>query len=435
MQNKKKIIWFVNSSFEENDLQNNLNQKGKGWLATLANTLLDEYDLHVVSVDPYKKGVNGKKLTTHYLIPSHWRIKLLLNALWPIKNMEGNLLSQMIKIVEKINPDFIHIHGSEKQFIKIASRPEVKHIPIGLSIQGVMTAISKSYTTSYSYNFFKIFYAFRGFQKSNWLPKRLMTNYKRTKRQGDIERRYFKYIDFFFGRTDWDQSITLLLGNESKYFKIDRILKPKFYETVWKPPHQNNNKIIIHTTLGNAIYKGIDVIAETCSYLIEKDIEFEWRIAGVSADSWSVRAARKKLKNRFPKKGLVFLGQLDVAHLIRHMLQANFYVMCSYIENSPNNLAEAMVLGMPCIATFAGGTSTYIEQNKQGVLVPTGDSLAVASAIFDLYKAPNKALKYGKEARKIALERHDPKRIQREFINAYTSIFENNKKGSSNEKH
>ena len=150
------------------------------------------------------------------------------------------------------------------------------------------------------------------------------------------------------------------MGDEATYFKIDRILKPEFYKAVWNSPNQENNKIIIHTTLGNAIYKGVDVIAEACSYLIEKGLNFEWRVAGVTEGCWSVRAAKKKLKHKFPKHKLVFLGQLDAKQLISQMLQANFYVMCSYIENSPNNLAEAMIMGMPCVATFAGGTSTYL---------------------------------------------------------------------------
>ena len=58
---KKKIIWFVNVSFDEVVLQNDLNKKGKGWLANLANTLPDKYELHVVSIDPYKKSKKGDK--------------------------------------------------------------------------------------------------------------------------------------------------------------------------------------------------------------------------------------------------------------------------------------------------------------------------------------------------------------------------------------
>lgn len=42
--------------------------------------------------------------------------------------------------------------------------------------------------------------------------------------------------------------------------------------------------------------------------------------------------------------------------------------MPSHIENSPNNLCEAMILGMPCIATDAGGTSTLLSNMKDGLL-------------------------------------------------------------------
>lgn len=420
---KKKIIWFVNVSFDEKVLQNDLDKKGKGWLATLAKTIVDQYELHVVSIDPYKKNKKDDKLSLYYLSPPYFKLKLVLNAFWPLKNINGNLLSQMISIVKEVNPDLIHIHGSEKQFITIASRPEVKHIPIALSIQGIMTAISKSYTASYPLSFLRKFYAFRGFQKTKWLPQTILNKYNYTIGQTKIEKDYFRHIDFFFGRTDWDRQISGLMGDESSYFKIDRILKPEFYKAEWNSPNHENNKIIIHTTLGNAIYKGIDVIAEACCYLIEKGLNFEWRVAGVTDDCWTVRAAKKKLKHTFPEHKLIFLGQLDAKQLINKMLQANLYVMCSYIENSPNNLAEAMILGMPCVATFAGGTSTYLEHKKQGLLVPTGDALGIAAAIFDLYKNPDKAQLYGKNAREVSLNRHDPERIQKVLINTYASIL------------
>ena len=60
------------------------------------------------------------------------------------------------------------------------------------------------------------------------------------------------------------------------------------------------------------------------------------------------------------------------------MLASDLYVSASHIENSPNSVAEAQLIGMPCIATGVGGTATYIEHNISGIIVPPGDPYALA---------------------------------------------------------
>jgi glycosyltransferase involved in cell wall biosynthesis len=97
--------------------------------------------------------------------------------------------------------------------------------------------------------------------------------------------------------------------------------------------------------------------------------------------------------------------------------------MASHIENSPNNLCEAMILGMPCVATFAGGTASMLKDGAEGVLVQDGDPWVMAGAILELINDNNKAVLFGKNARERALVRHNKTTIVSELLASYDSII------------
>jgi glycosyltransferase involved in cell wall biosynthesis len=106
------------------------------------------------------------------------------------------------------------------------------------------------------------------------------------------------------------------------------------------------------------------------------------------------------------------------------MLNAHIYVMPSHIENSPNNLCEAMILGMPCIATFAGGTGSILQDGVDGILVQDGDPWAMAGAIIELINSPERLVFYAKNARTKALKRHDISNTVNQYLTIYTKILE-----------
>ena len=98
------------------------------------------------------------------------------------------------------------------------------------------------------------------------------------------------------------------------------------------------------------------------------------------------------------------------------------YISTSHIENSPNSLCEAQILGMPCIATDAGGTVSLIDDNKEGIVIQDGDPFVMAGAIVEMINNYKKAIVYGENGRKTALERHNPQKITQDLLNIYNSL-------------
>ena len=110
------------------------------------------------------------------------------------------------------------------------------------------------------------------------------------------------------------------------------------------------------------------------------------------------------------------------AEQVNQLQLANCYVMPSFIENGCNALQEAMLVGVPAVATFTGGIPTTIDSERTGLTFPTGDSALLAWQISRIFQDGSLASRLGENARSTALERHDPARVEAELLNAYQEL-------------
>src|SRR5690606_3225893 len=153
------------------------------------------------------------------------------------------------------------------------------------------------------------------------------------------------------------------------------------------------DKLVIHTTSGPGLFKGFELICQTLSIIEDTGTSVEWRVAGLTDSDRVCRLGRKSLGKKYPRASLRLLGKLDADALLERLMEASIYVLPSHIENSPNSLCEAMMLGMPCITTSVGGVSSLIEDGTDGILVPDGDPWSLAGAILEIHRSPDEAVR------------------------------------------
>jgi glycosyltransferase involved in cell wall biosynthesis len=78
-----------------------------------------------------------------------------------------------------------------------------------------------------------------------------------------------------------------------------------------------------------------------------------------------------------------FLGERkDVGNLIQC---SDAFLLTSVIEGMPNAVMESQLLGVPVVATRAGGSVDLIRDGETGLLAPIGDHQALASCIVRLF--------------------------------------------------
>lgn len=118
-----------------------------------------------------------------------------------------------------------------------------------------------------------------------------------------------------------------------------------------------------------------------------------------------------------------YTGPLDAAGMKRQLLASDLFLLTSSIENSPNSLGEAMLLGMPCVAGRVGGVPSLLEDGREGLLYPADDPAALAGAVLALLADPARAAAMGAAARARAQVTHDPARNAETMLNIYRSIL------------
>jgi glycosyltransferase involved in cell wall biosynthesis len=418
-----KVLWFSNTPASGEEVLGNKNVRG-GWLKSLDKLLANHVELHVAFEYPKKvddfenNGIFYHPITPNSIISS-WFL-MLKNILTNVFKDRENL-NKYINLITKVNPDIIHIHGTENSFSVILKSN--LNIPLVLSIQGVCVVINYKYFNGLS----KALSSKRNHNNiiSFLFEKTFYSDFKYSAKRAMREQEYIKLHKNFIGRTDWDRRITSVLSPGRGYFHNDEVLRDVFYKNQW---HNINNseEIIIHSTMGTNYFKGIEVVLLASHFLNTYGLKHKWKIAGISEGDLIVQIAKKHIKVKQVDNNIIYLGNIDENKLIEHLLSSHIYVMPSHIENSPNNLCEAMILGMPCIATHAGGSSSLISDKEDGLLIQTGDPWSMAGAILELNQDFERAIELGKKARKRALIRHNKEKIVSDLVDIYTNIINNN---------
>lgn len=412
-----KVLWFSNSSAAAYSKS----VKGTGgWMVALDMAMQERVELHVAYHYPYRQDAfqNGKTCY-HPIFTGNIVVENLKRRFFPSHHKD--LTDEYLKIVKEVNPDIIHIHGSENDYHCIAGHTD---IPIVLSIQGIPTVISKKYLSGFHGKFLNTKIGKQTLQTAVFGRHSFGSGFHNLQRLSRIEQENFPKISNIIGRTDWDRRITRVLSPNSRYFVGNEALRDSFYQNEW---HKEvpKDKLIIHTTNGNTYFKGFETMCYALTLLNQIGLDVEWRVAGVSERSEINKITKKYLKKNYPQKGLVLMGSLDEKGLVDSLMTSHLYVMPSHIENSPNNLCEAMLLGMPCITTLAGGSDSILINKKEGLVIQDGDPWSMAGAILELKNNWQQAVTFGKAAREHALQRHDKDAIVDSLINTYQDIISN----------
>jgi glycosyltransferase involved in cell wall biosynthesis len=104
-----------------------------------------------------------------------------------------------------------------------------------------------------------------------------------------------------------------------------------------------------------------------------------------------------------------FLGYRgDVPELLR---AADIFTLPSHREGMPRSIVEAMLSGLPVVATDIRGSREEVVDGKTGFLVPLGHVAALAQALAKLARDPALRRTLGEAGRIRALDLYDESKI------------------------
>lgn len=412
-----RVLWFsINAACYSTKITTAHN--GGGWVSSLEKIVsgIDDIRLGIAFEynSPKFKDTIGN--VDYYPIRSTSGKFNQIRKYFTISHEEYLIIPECLKIIDDFKPDIIQCFGSEWCFGLVA---KYTNIPVVIHMQGSMPSyVNALYPPRYS-KYSKLFYDLVHCKFKNIIYS--MFAEKRNKQRAEREERVLKVNNNFLGRTDWDKSITKLFSPGSNYYVCNEMLRDSFRDSIASWHTHNSDEITLCTTGNGSLWKGLDVVLKTAKILKKQsNIKFKWLLIGGSSNKDYIEWMEKL---KFADNSIEFLGILSEDELKNTLLSSDIYVHTAYIDNSPNALCEAMILGLPCIASYVGGISSLMKNGESGILVPVNEPYYLAGKIIELAQDKFLQERLSKNASEVASQRHSPQNILKELISAYEQII------------
>lgn len=329
--------------------------------------------------------------------------------------------------IERFRPHIIHVHGTENNFGQL--QHFFPQIPVVVSIQGIYEAYLP--------------YATAGLTADDMRPHRTLKNIlgrgglrtmERTFLHGieAYERDIFQTCRYYFCRTDWDRQWVETHSPSPHIYQGEELLRPAFYQRAgqWSPDRCRPHSIFMPA--GYNPIKGLHYALRATAALKKTWPDVHLRVPSIPP----YMLQRGPLKHRLLGEeyigyilhlvreldltdNVTFLPRLTAEQMADEMLQAAVFLSPTVIDNSPNSVGEAMMLGMPVVSTPVGGIPSFLTDGSNALLAPPE---GLADAVSSVFTHPSLARDIASAAHHTALRRHDPTATAQQYINAYHDI-------------
>ena len=138
------------------------------------------------------------------------------------------------------------------------------------------------------------------------------------------------------------------------------------------------------------------------------------------------------LRSNFPdwcRSRIKFRGQMKHSEVMSLRPMSFATIIASQYEIMPYSVLEAMSLGCPLVATAVGGITEMIQDQRNGLLVPSQDVTAMVSACKKLLDDRVMAAQIGRQALQDCQDLYEPERIAKETVSAYQEAIDRFKTG------
>ena len=452
MRGSMKVLWLCNIIIPMIAEQLHLKSTNKeGWISGLADVVLK------------KQQENGIELSIAFPAPrimfplNHNICKKVLRVENTVLNCYGfyenplraesydPALEKMLQmIVEDAKPDIVHCFGTEYPHTLAMCRifPDKQRLLIGL--QGLCSLCAEAYSADLPT---KVFHKVT--LRDHLRRDSMVEQQQKFAKRGVMEKEAIKLAGNITGRTEWDRLCTRKWNQEAKYFNMNEILRPEFYMAEWKADHCIPHSIFL--SQGDYPLKGLHYVLMAMPAILAKYPDAAVYVAGNSIVNYTtlkqklkISAYGKYLRKLIKENGLnnkvKFLGRLNAEQMRDAYLKSSLFICSSTLENSPNSLGEAMILGMPCVTADVGGIPSLFVDGEDGIMYEgyrigrkTEDddrqlkavSKRLANAVIEMWKNPEKQREYCMSARKHASRTHMREINYMKLVEIYAKILSN----------
>lgn len=329
------------------------------------------------------------------------------------------------RVLAEFAPDILHVEGAEmrhaRRFLSTWSGPRL------LSMQGVLNGYA-----NYELGRLPIFAMLNPFRPRLALTALALLFQRQWQFLPRLasERAAMQSANHIMGRTLWDRAQAKALSPDATYHHCARILRDVFYSTAWRQDESESFSIFVGN--GSSARKGAHIAVHALALLLRDFPQVTLHIAGEDPRTLSWRSAKRyvgypvyllRLIRRLGLEDSVrFTGVLSAQAMADRMARSHVCLMASLIENSPNTLGEAMIIGVPTVSAYAGGAPSMACDEVEALFYRPDDPAMLAFQIRRIFEDPALAARLSQAARARAQQAHDPERNLADLIAAYQAI-------------
>lgn len=413
-----RVLWITNILFPEAERlligKGELKSSG-GWMLGAAEALLKYHsvDLYIATVT---KSINEFKViqgenVTYYILP------------YGNGNLSYNSEYELYwkKVQKIVQPDIVHIHGTEfthgLAYIKSCGSSNVV-----VSIQGL-----KSVIADYYYSGITLTDVFRNITFRDLLRGSIIAQQKAFRNYSRYEVEIIRNVNNIIGRTSWDKAHVLAVNPHVHYHLCNETLRKEFYDgSEWD--YATCTKYSIFLSQASNPIKGFHQVLKAMPLILRDYPDATIRIAGNNLTAFKTLKDKirlsgygKFIRNLIQEYGIenriTYVGNLNATEMKLEYLRANVFICPSSIENSPNSLGEAQILGTPCVASYVGGIPDMMIGNEEN-LYRFEDIEMLAYKVNSVFASGE----CQKNMTGIASIRHDPQINSDKLYKIYQSI-------------
>ncbi len=341
---------------------------------------------------------------------------------------DGIVENRFHAILDAFNPDVLHIFGTEFPHCLAMLRAFGNPNKALVGIQGVCGRIAEEYMAGIP----------EEVQKSATLRDKikedtLIMQQEKYRIRGGHEREALLLTGNVTGRTLFDKTEVSKINPQAHYYPLNETMRSSFYDGKWEEKNAVPHSIFL--SQGDYPLKGFHFVLQAMPKILEKYPDAHLYVSGnniigrgQSKYPYFLRASAygKYIKSLISagklKKHVTMVGMLDEEAMKQQFLRSSLYLCASVVENSPNSLGEAMLLGMPIVTAEVGGIPSLATSGKECLFFDKGDPEKLAEAVCQMWDEPVIAGVYGDNARKRALLTHDADTNYNRLLEIYRDI-------------
>ncbi len=218
-----------------------------------------------------------------------------------------------------------------------------------------------------------------------------------------LERTTVKQGQYFIAENYFSRDFVRGLNKNASIFVLPNLINPCFFDV--EPQTYPNNKLIIF--VGSAktekgIYDLLNAFMIVKNTIPECKLEIIGNIS--SKDHTKITSLIEETNNNNQIK---LVGIKDANYLKQVMKKAAILVHPSWMDTSPNSILEAMVAGLPVIASDVGGIPNIIMDNETGLLIKPRDTKMIAEKIIYLLNNPSERNRLSTNAKNVMRRKLD----------------------------